>query len=71
MVSCSVLCGIMCRKVNILDVNQMSFTEFLMVINEHEAPDVLVNLDFEKPLEDFYHNRLDNLKVVVAICPSI
>ena len=48
-------------KVSILDVNPMSFTEFLMGINEHEASDVLINLDFEKPLEELYHNRLWNL----------
>jgi len=58
-------------KVSILDVNPMSFTEFLMGINDDEASDVLKNLDFEKPLEELHHNRLDNLKVVVAICPSV
>lgn len=45
-------------KVNFLDVNPLSFTEFLVGINEHKISEVLENLDYAKPLDEFYHSRL-------------
>ncbi len=45
-------------KVNYLDVNPLSFTEFLAGVNEHQISEVLKNLDYRKPLDEFYHSRL-------------
>ncbi len=45
-------------KVNILDLNPLSFTEFLAGVNEHQISEVLKNLDYRKPLDEFYHIRL-------------
>ncbi|MCD4708627.1 MAG: AAA family ATPase [Candidatus Sabulitectum sp.] len=45
-------------KVDFLDVNPMSFTEFLEGMGEHRTNSILKDLIFEKSLDEFYHNRL-------------
>ena len=45
-------------KVNYLDVNPMSFMEFLYAIDEHRISEILKDINFSKPLAHIYHTRL-------------
>ncbi len=45
-------------KVNIIDINPMSFKEFLHALDEHTILEILENLNFSKPLAEVYHSRL-------------
>jgi len=45
-------------KVNILDLNPMSFREFLQALDEHQTLEILEDLNFSKPLPKVYHSRL-------------